>query len=84
MYSVIFLCDELFKFVKEQGFKESTLVYMYNFYYFINDFTLNCYENYRKRKDYRHAYMQQLANRVNFSRNYGNVDGQVSIAYRYS
>ena len=26
MYSVIFLCDELFKFVKEQGFKESTLV----------------------------------------------------------
>lgn len=25
MYSVIFLCDELFKFVKEQGFKESTL-----------------------------------------------------------
>ena len=26
MYSVIFLCDELLKFVKEQGFKESTLV----------------------------------------------------------
>lgn len=25
MYSVIFLCDELFKFVKEQRFKESTL-----------------------------------------------------------
>ena len=25
MYSVIFLCDELFKFVKEQGFKRSTL-----------------------------------------------------------
>lgn len=65
-------------------FKESTLVYMYNFYHYINDFTINCYENYRKRKDYRHAYMQQLANRVNFSRNYGNVDGQVSIAYRYS
>ena len=26
MYSAIFLCDELLKFVKEQGFKESTLV----------------------------------------------------------